>query len=111
MLFRLAPCAFSACKRRLGGEGNRTPVLIVLHASLYMFIRRLVLRNRAMLRRTAGSRASTKSIHEPARSLRRFASLLSSFSQPAGVTAKTWRSIKPRERDLRSLRLFVWFDF
>jgi hypothetical protein len=64
-----------------------------------------------MHRRTAGSRASTKSIHEPARSLRRFASLLSSFSQPAGVTAKTSRSIKPRERDLRSLRLFGWFDF
>ena len=59
-----------------------------------------------MHRRTANSRASTKSIHEPARSLRRFASLLSTFSPLAGVTAKTSRSIKPRERDLRCLRLF-----
>jgi len=40
-------------------------------------------------RRIAGSRASTKSIHKPARSLRRSASLLSTFSPLAGVTAKT----------------------
>ena len=58
-----------------------------------------------MRRHIAGSRASTKSIHEPARSLRRFVSLLSTFSPLAGVTAKTSRSIKPRERDLRCLRL------
>jgi len=64
-----------------------------------------------MRRRTAGSRASTKSIHEPARSLRRFASLLSAFSPLAGVTAKTSRSIKPREQDLRCLRLFFWSGF
>ncbi len=64
-----------------------------------------------MHRRIAGSRASTKSIHEPARSLRRFASLLSTFSPLAGVTAKTSRSIKPRERDLRCLRLFVLVRF
>jgi len=64
-----------------------------------------------MRRCTAGSRASTKSIHKPARSLRRLASLLSTFSSLAGVTAKTSRSIKPRERDLRCLRLFVWFGF
>src|SRR5262245_65740958 len=64
-----------------------------------------------MRRRTAHSRASTKSIHEPARSLRRFASLLSTFSPLAGVAAKTSRSIKPRERDLRDLRLFVLVRF
>ena len=64
-----------------------------------------------MHRHTAGSRASAKSIHEPARSPRRFASLLSTFSPLAGITAKTSRSIKPRERDLRCLRLFVWFGF
>lgn len=64
-----------------------------------------------MHRRIADSRASTKSIHEPARSLRRFASLLSTFSPLAGVTAKTSRSIKPRERDLRCLRLFVLVRF
>src|SRR6202011_5589861 len=46
-----------------------------------------------------------------ARSLRRFASLLSTFSPPAGVAAKTSRSIKPRERDLRDLRLFVLVRF
>ena len=38
-----------------------------------------------MRRRTADSRASTKSIHESARSLRRFASLLSTFAAVAGV--------------------------
>ena len=59
-----------------------------------------------MHRHTAGSRASTKSIHKSARSLRRFASLLSTFSPLAGVTAKTSRSIKPRERDLGDLHLF-----
>src|SRR5262249_61585520 len=46
-----------------------------------------------------------------ARSLRRFASLLSSFPPLAGVAAKTSRSIKPRERDLRDLRLFVLVRF
>src|SRR5213592_4075949 len=60
-----------------------------------------------MRRHTAGSRASTKSIHEPARSLRRFASLLSTFAAVAGVPRQTSRSIKPRERDLRCLRLFL----
>src|SRR5205823_8688358 len=64
-----------------------------------------------MRRRTAGSRASAQSIHKPARSLRRFASLLSTFSLLAGVAAKTSRSIKPRERDLRDLRLFVLARF
>ena len=64
-----------------------------------------------MHRRTAGSRASTKSIHKSARSRRRFASLLSTSSPLAGVTAKTSRSIKPRERDLRCLRLFVLVRF
>src|SRR5438067_8886208 len=46
-----------------------------------------------------------------ARSLRASASLLSTFSLPAGVAAKTSRSIKPRELDLRSLRLFVLVRF
>ena len=64
-----------------------------------------------MHRHTASSRASTSFLHHPARSLRRFASLLSTFSPLAGVTAKTSRSIKPRERDLRCLRLFVLVRF
>ena len=64
-----------------------------------------------MHRHTAGSRASTKSIHEPARSPRRFASLLSTFAAVAGVQRQTSRSIKPRERDLRCLRLFVLVRF
>jgi len=59
-----------------------------------------------MRRHTADSRASTKSIHESARSLRRLASLLSTFAVVAGVQRQTSRSIKPRERDLRCLRLF-----
>jgi len=98
-------------KSESGGEGSRTPVLAAIGANIYTFIRRKVLRSQTMRRRTASSRASTKSIHEPARSLRRLASLLSTFSPLAGVTAKTSRSIKPRERDLRCLRLFVWSDF
>src|SRR5205085_6541009 len=51
------------------------------------------------------------SIHKPARSLRRFASLLSTFPTLAGVAPETSRSIKPRERDLRDLRLFVLVRF
>jgi hypothetical protein len=46
-----------------------------------------------MRRHTAGSRASTKSIHEPARSLRRFASLLSTFAVVAGVPRQTSRQL------------------
>src|SRR5438046_9221065 len=76
-----------------------------------MFIRRKVLRSRTLHRRTAGSRASAQSIHKPARSLRRFASLLSTFPTLAGVAPETSRSIKPRERDLRDLRLFVLVRF
>ena len=64
-----------------------------------------------MRRRTANSRASTKSIHESARSLRRLASLLSTFPALAGVTSETSRSIKPRELDLRDLRLFCLVRF
>ena len=64
-----------------------------------------------MRRRTAGSRAPTKSIHEPARSLRRLISLLSTFGAVAGVQLQTSRSIKPRERDLGDLRLFFWSGF
>ena len=59
-----------------------------------------------MRRHIAGSRASTKSSYEPERSLLRFASLLSTFAVVAGVPRQTSRSIKPRERDLRCLRLF-----
>jgi hypothetical protein len=64
-----------------------------------------------MRQRIAGSRASAKSIHERARSLRRFASLLSTFAAVAGVQRQTSRSIKPRERDLRCLRLFFLVRF
>jgi hypothetical protein len=64
-----------------------------------------------MRRRTAGSRASTKFLHRPARSLRRPISLLSTFGAVAGVQLQTSRSIKPRERDLGDLRLFFWSGF
>lgn len=60
-----------------------------------------------MHRHTAGSRASAKSLHRPARSLRHQASLLSTYPPLAGVAADRSRSIKPRERDLGDLRLFV----
>ena len=46
-------------------------------------------------------------LHRPARSLRRPISLLSMFGAVAGVQLRTSRSIKPRERDLGDLRLFV----
>src|SRR5438552_10323351 len=51
------------------------------------------------------------SIHRSARSPRRLASLLSTFSVLAGVAPETSRSIKPRERDLRDLRLFFLVRF
>src|SRR5216117_3845472 len=62
-------------------------------------------------RHTAGSRASAKFLHRPARSLRRTISLLSTFGAVAGVQLQTSRSIKPRERDLGDLRLFVLVRF
>jgi hypothetical protein len=76
-----------------------------------MCIRCLVLRSRTMRRHTANSRASAKSSHRRTRLLRPPASLLSTFSAVAGVQPKTSRSIKPRERDLRDLRLFVLVRF
>jgi hypothetical protein len=62
-------------------------------------------------RHTADSRASTNFLHHPARSLRRLISLLSTFGAVAGVQLQTSRSIKPRERDLGDLRLFVLVRF
>ncbi len=59
-----------------------------------------------MHRHTADSRASTKFLHPSTRSLRRQASLLSTYPPLAGVAADRSRSIKPRERDLGDLRLF-----
>jgi hypothetical protein len=50
-------------------------------------------------------------LHHPARSLRRLISLLSTFGAVAGVQLQTSRSIKPRERDLGDLRLFVLVRF
>src|SRR5436309_7110618 len=64
-----------------------------------------------MHRRTTGSRASTHFLHHPAQSLRRLISLLSTFVAVAGVQLQTSRSIKPRERDLGNLRLFVLVRF
>ena len=64
-----------------------------------------------MHRHTAGSRASAKFLHRPARSLRRTISLLSTFGAVAGVQLQTSRSIKPRERDLGDLRLFFLARF
>ncbi len=46
-------------------------------------------------------------LHRPTRSLRRTISLLSMSPAVAGVQPVTSRSIKPRERDLGDLRLFV----
>jgi hypothetical protein len=65
----------------------------------------------ALHRHTADFRASTNFLHRPARSLRRAISLLSTFGAVAGVQLQTSRSIKPRERDLGDLRLFVLARF
>ena len=46
-------------------------------------------------------------LHRRTRSLRPSISLLSMFPAVAGVQPETSRSIKPRERDLGDLRLFV----
>jgi len=64
-----------------------------------------------MRRHTASSRVSAKFLHRPTRSLRRTISLLSTFGAVAGVQLQTSRSIKPRERDLGDLRLFVLVRF
>src|SRR6476619_1762436 len=58
-------------------------------------------------RHTTDSRASTKSFCLRARSLCPQTSLLSMSPAVAGVQPETSRSIKPRERDLGDLRLFV----
>src|SRR5438270_13932561 len=76
-----------------------------------MFIRWLVLRSRTLHRHTAGSRASAKSIHRLSAVAPPPISLLSTSPAPAGVTPETSRSIKPRERDLRDLRLLFWLGF
>ena len=70
-----------------------------------------ILRSRTLHRHSASSRASTNFLHHPARSLRRLISLLSTFGAVAGVQLQTSRSIKPRERDLGDLRLFVLVRF
>ena len=53
-----------------------------------------------MHRRTTGSRAPTKSIHKPARSLRRSASLLSTFAAVAGVQRHTVYAHFPDDQEL-----------
>src|SRR5256714_11290348 len=62
-------------------------------------------------RHTVDFRASANFLHRPARSLRRAISLLPTFGAVAGVQLQTSRSIKPRERDLGDLRLFVLVRF
>src|SRR6266478_2287891 len=78
------------------------------HLHVYPALR---FREPTLHRRTAVSRASTKFLHRPARSLRRTISLLSTFGAVAGVQLQTSRSIKPRERDLGDLRLFFLARF
>ena len=91
------------------GELNPCPLRYPRkHLHVYSVI---ILRSRTLHRHTAGSRASTNFLHHPARSLRRLISLLSTFGAVAGVQLQTSRSIKPRERDLGDLRLFVLARF
>jgi hypothetical protein len=56
-------------------------------------------------RHATGSIAATESIHLTPRSPRRKASLLPACPFLAGVSTDTSRRVRPRERDLRNLRL------
>src|SRR5262245_15925095 len=76
-----------------------------------MFSRRQILRSRRCTGALPAPERPRNRSYPHARSLRARASLLSTFSPLAGVAAKTPRSIKPRELDLRDLRLFVLVRF
>src|ERR1043165_1052075 len=76
-----------------------------------MCIRRQVVRSRRCTGALPAPERPRNRSCRYARSLRTSASLLSPFPPLAGVAAKTSRSIKPRERDLRDLRLFVLVRF
>src|SRR5262245_66656260 len=67
----------------------------------------MIVKKPALHRHTARLPSVHEILHRPARSLRRTASLLSMSPTVAGVQPVTSRSIKPRERDLGDLRLFV----
>src|SRR4051794_4970548 len=91
------------------GELNPCPrCLPRRHLHVYSVFR---FKELTMRRNTANSRVSAKFLHRPTRSLRRTISLLSTFGAVAGVQLQTSRSIKPRERDLGDLRLFVLVRF
>ena len=105
-LWRDSPESFRGWRR---GELNPCPRRYPRrHLHVYPALR---FKEPTLHRRTAVSRASTKFLHLPARSLRRKISLLSTFGAVAGVQLQTSRSIKPRERDLGDLRLFVLARF
>src|ERR1700720_1205306 len=71
----------------------------------------MIFREPTLHRHTAKLPSVHEILHRPARSLRRTASLLPVSSALAGVWPMTSRSIKPRERDLGDLRLFVLVRF
>jgi len=89
-----------------GGDGSRTRVRKMIYTTFYMF-------RRSLISKWAGepTRIPLHSVHEidslgvavaPSQ-----ASLLSSHPRPAGVSRDASWLIKPRERDLRNLHLFV----
>src|SRR5215510_2789873 len=71
----------------------------------------MIFRDSTLHRHTTEFPSVHEILHRPARSLRRTASLLPVSPAVAGVQPGTSRSIKPRERDLGDLRLFVLVRF
>ena len=98
------------CKRRLEARGFE-PLSSSLSTQTSTCLSGEIFEKPTLHRHTADFRASTNFLHRPARSLRRPISLLSTFGAVAGVQLQTSRSIKPRERDLGDLRLFVLVRF
>ena len=98
------------CKRRLEARGFE-PLSSSLSTQTSTCLSGEIFEKPTLHRHTADFRASTNFLHRPVRSLRRPISLLSTFGAVAGVQLQTSRSIKPRERDLGDLRLFVLARF
>src|SRR5260370_34542765 len=104
------PSLVLRCKRRLEARGVE-PLSSSLSTQTSTCLSGEILEKPTLHRHPADFRGSTNFLHRPARSLRRPISLLSTFGAVAGVQLQPSRSIKPRERDLGDLRLFVLARF
>src|SRR6266513_5973269 len=109
-LRRDSPRSPLRCERRLEARGVE-PLSSSLSTQTSTCLSGEIFEKPTLHQHTVDFRASTNFLHRPARSLRRPISLLSTFGAVAGVQLQTSRSIKPRERDLGDLRLFVLARF